>query len=570
MSEQKNLVLAVALSLGVMFGYNYFFAAPTAKKEEAVQQTQQTQTGAVPLKEETRLLTISKEEALQQSKRQAFEAPSVKGTLNLETGMCDDLELKNYKLTPDLNSSKVVLFSPKDTKNAYLPEISYKISASTVKPTLFTVISTESFEKGTKLTLKASLDQTVDLKREIIIDENYLFTITDTLENKGSQNVSISSQALLRLRGTPQTGGNYILHEGFVGIFNSKLEEYDYKKVQEKGIIQHQTTGGWLGLTDKYWLGAFIPDQKTPINAFIKFDKVQDEDIYEAGYITPDQTIEASKTTTLTYHLFAGAKVLNLLDAYEAKLGFDRFDLAVDFGWFYFITKPLFFALSWLNGLLGNFGLAIIALTILVKGVLFPLANKSYRNMSRMKNLTPKIEAVKKRFEHDKMKLNQELMELYKKEKVNPVSGCLPMLIQFPVFFALYKVFFVTIEMRHAPFYGWIHDLSATDPTNVFNLFGLIPFDPSQYISFLHLGLWPLIMGATMVLQQKLSPQPGDPMQAKMFLIMPVMFTFLFASFPAGLVIYWVVNNILSIAQQWGIMRLEDAKSVPTPANKGK
>jgi YidC/Oxa1 family membrane protein insertase len=373
--------------------------------------------------------------------------------------------------------------------------------------------------------------------------------------------VSLHPFARIRRDYTPVTEGYYILHEGLIGVLDGKLKEVKYDDAKSEGAkkagVAFESTGagGWAGFTDKYWLTALVPDQS--VLSVTSYRHITDNgDRYQVDFVTKDpQTIAPGGNSTLSSRLFAGAKEVRLLDRYETNANIPSFDKAVDFGWFYFITKPFFYAIDFLNGFLGNFGLAILAFTLGLKLLFFPLANKSYRSMSKMKLLAPKMTALREQYKDEPQKLQSAMMQLYKTEKVNPASGCLPMLIQIPVFFSLYKVIFVTIEMRHAPFYGWIHDLSAVDPTNVFNLFGLLPFDPSIYSHYLHLGAWPLIMGVTMYFQQKLNPPPPDPTQAKLFQFMPIIFTFMLSSFPAGLVIYWSWNNSLTILQQTLIMR---------------
>jgi YidC/Oxa1 family membrane protein insertase len=344
--------------------------------------------------------------------------------------------------------------------------------------------------------------------------------------------------------------GYYILHEGPIGVVDGSLDEIKYKTLAEKGTIEADSKGGWLGITDKYWLATLVPQQDLPIKTAFRHETEGDR--YQTDFRGPAMTVQPGQTVEVTNRLFAGAKEVKLLDTYSERYGIPLFDRAVDFGWFYFLTKPIFLFLHWLHGVVGNYGVAILLLTLLVKAAFFPLANRSYTAMSKMKGLQPKIQELRERYEDDKAKLNTEMMALYKREGANPVSGCLPIFIQIPVFFSLYKVLFTTIEMRHAPFFGWIHDLSAPDPTNVFTLFGLVPWSPPQ---MLHLGIWPLVMGLTMFLQQRLNPQPADPAQARIMMLMPLMFIFLFSTFPAGLVIYWAWNNSLSILQQWLIMR---------------
>ncbi|MBT5811232.1 MAG: membrane protein insertase YidC, partial [Rhodospirillaceae bacterium] len=392
-------------------------------------------------------------------------------------------------------------------------------------------------------------------EREYSLDDNFMITLTQRVKNNTSKDISLAPYGLLSRTGTPQLLGFYILHEGLLGVFDQTLKEVDYSDLRDDGAQRQSTTGGWLGITDKYWLAALIPDQKMKVETSFNAAKRGNLDLYQADYLAPPIVAKSGGVIETTNSLFAGAKEVTMLDKYEAERGVARFDLAVDFGWFYWLTKPIFYMIIWLNERLGNFGLAILALTVMIKLLFFPLANKSYVSMSRMKKLQPKMVELRERCGDDRQKMNQEMMALYKTEKVNPASGCLPMVVQIPVFFALYKVLFVSIEMRHAPFYGWIHDLSAPDPLGLLTAFGMIPWDVPEIYQMVNIGIWPLIMGISMFLQQKLNPAPADPVQAKIFMFMPIMFTFLLAQFPAGLVIYWAWNNVLSMTQQWVIMR---------------
>jgi YidC/Oxa1 family membrane protein insertase len=387
--------------------------------------------------------------------------------------------------------------------------------------------------------------------------------VTQRVVNNGEGAIDLAPYGLISRTNTPEILGFYILHEGPLGVFNGTLEEFDYgddlkdNYAGQDATIVKDTTGGWLGITDKYWLAALVPDQSAKVKARFVYNQPGGRDHYQSDFVYDSATVAPGASLETTSRLFAGAKVVPLLQEYEERYGIVKFDLAVDFGWFSFLTKPIFQALHWANGQLGNFGLAILALTVVIKLIFFPLANKSYKSMAKMRKLQPKMMELRERYGEDKQRLNQEMMGLYKKEGANPLSGCLPILIQIPVFFALYKVMFVTIEMRHAPFYGWIRDLSAPDPTTILNGFGLFPWDAPELglLNVLNIGIWPLLMGISMFLQQKLNPQPPDPVQAKVFLMMPVVFTFLLSTFPAGLVIYWTWNNILSMAQQAFIMK---------------
>jgi YidC/Oxa1 family membrane protein insertase len=395
--------------------------------------------------------------------------------------------------------------------------------------------------------------------RKISINDDYLITYDDSVASSLDGAITMHPYGLVRRQGTPSMSGLYILHEGPLGVFDETLDEQDYSDLKDApaGGIKIETleAGGWIGITDKYWLAALLPSQQNKFT--FSFQSLPGkEDRYQADYIDNSGQILAPGGAVSTQgRLFAGAKKVVLLDHYKEELGIPNFDLAIDFGWFYFLTKPFFYAINWLFQLFGNFGVATIAFTVVVKLAFFPLANKSYRSMAKMRILTPKLQLLRERFGDDRMKLNQEMMALYKAEKVNPAAGCLPVLLQIPVFFALYKVLFVTIEMRHAPFFGWIADLSAPDPTSIFNVFGLLPYSVDFLPPFLQLGLWPIFMGVSMFFQMRLNPAPPDPIQAKIFQWMPVFFTFLLATFPAGLVIYWTWNNLLSMAQQWYIMK---------------
>ena len=394
--------------------------------------------------------------------------------------------------------------------------------------------------------------------RTMAVDENFMFTVTQKVENTTGQPVTLHPYGLLSRTNKPaDIQDMYILHEGPLGVFDGTLKEVDYAELETSKGESHDSTGGWIGYTDKYWLTALAPGAAEKVTMRLTHQAQGPNHKYQVDFMGIAMTVPAGGSVEDTTHFFAGSKQLELLDGYGDKYGISHFDLAIDFGWFYFLTKPFFYMLTWFAKHLGNFGLAILALTVVIKLAFFPLANKSYVAMSKMKKLQPEIQAMQQRFGDDKMRMNQELMALYKREKVNPVSGCLPVVIQIPVFFALYKVLYGTIEMRHEPFYGRSTDLWAIDHTSIFNLFGLIPWTPP---ALLMNGVWPLIMGFTMWLQQKLNPQPTDPVQAKMFTFLPFLFTFLLASFPAGLVIYWAWSNTLSIAQQWVIMRKEGVK----------
>lgn len=552
MNDQKNIIIAILLSVIIIFGFQYFFAPPQPTKQEAKPVAPQAQMA-------TDQKIVTRDEALKSSPRRLqIQSSTVKGSLNLEGAVLDDLTLTQYRETIDPKSPEIVLLSPQNTANAYFARFGWT-SQNLNLPNEKTVWESNGLNltPQTPVTLSWDNGQGLVFHQIISIDDHYMFTVTQKVTNKGTASVSLSPQGYLARQGIPTTAGFFILHEGPVGVFDGKLNDPSYDDVSKTGALQNPKAPGWFGYTDKYWLAAFVPDPKATITSSYGHQGKDATTIYSATYQRDPLNLEPGHSIEATDHFFAGAKVLSLLDGYEVTLGINHFDLAVDFGWFYFMTKPIFYILDFLKQYLGNFGLAILALTVIIKAIFFPLANKSYVSMAKMKALQPDIEKIRERYKDDRLTMNQKVMEVYQKQKVNPMAGCLPMVIQIPVFFALYKVLFVSIEMRQAPFYGWIHDLSAPDPTTIFNLFGLIPWDPPSYLM---IGAWPLIMGATMFLQQKMSPPPADPAQAKMFLLMPVLFTYLLAQFPAGLVIYWAWNNALSIAQQWVIMKRAEVK----------
>ncbi len=597
MSDQRNLVIAIALSLAILLGFQYFIEAPRqeARQKALEQQQAQTQTeqsadggitpaapgteggtttapGVVPGATSTGVgsvpsaasLAASRNAALNLSPRVTVNAPRLGGTISLKGARIDDLTMLDYKVSIDEDSPPVTLLSPHRAPNPYYGQFGWVPLDGLKVPDGDTVwqANRKTLDPSRPLTLTWDNPDGVRFIQVIEIDEHFMMKVTQRVENNSTSPVSTHPYGRIVRTDTPSTLGFYILHEGPLGVFNDTLKEVDYDDLVEGPADLNNSTGGWIGITDKYWLTALIPGQKTAYTGAFRYSQPNSKDTYQADFMVQAPHIVApGATAQAVSHFFAGAKEVHLLDRYEEQLKIARFDLAVDFGWFYFLTKPLFFVLDYFFKLLGNFGLAILLLTVCVKLIFFPLANKSYAAMSKMKALQPEMTKLRERHGNDRQKMNQEMMALYKREKVNPASGCLPILVQIPVFFALYKVMFVTIEMRHQPFFGWIHDLSAPDPMYIFTLFGAIPWDVPQ---FLAIGIWPVLMGASMYLQQILNPQPADPVQAKIFLFMPLFFTFLLGSFPAGLVIYWTWNNILSVSQQWVIMKRMGVAVNPT------
>lgn len=507
--------------------------------------------------------SANRDEILASAQRVVIDTPRVDGSISLVGGQIDDLSLRNYREELDPSSKEIVVLLPKGMRNAYFADFGWvpgSGSADVKMPATDTVWTADrsTLTPSKPVTLSWDNGEGLVFKKTYAIDDNFMFSVIQRVENTGNTATSAHTYGLISRRTTPEVTGFFILHEGMLGVFDETLTEVDYDEIQEQGVIEQSATGGWIGITDKYWLTALVPDQGKAVNSRFVHRQSDGVDRYQVDYLSEAMRIPAGGSIEFETHFFAGAKEVSLLDGYTDEFGVGRFDLAIDFGWFYFLTKPIFQALLWLNGHVGNLGVSILLLTVAIKLAFFPLANKSYVAMSKMKKLQPDMKKLREVYGDDKVKLNQEMMALYKREKANPASGCLPILIQIPVFFALYKVLFVTIEMRHAPFFGWIQDLSAPDPTTIFNMFGLIPWTPPD---FLMIGIWPLIMGISMFLQQKLNPQPADPIQAKIFLFMPIMFTFLLARFPAGLVVYWAWNNTLSILQQWIIMRRMGVKA---------
>jgi YidC/Oxa1 family membrane protein insertase len=569
MTDQRNLFLAILLSIVILLGFQYFYEAPRVERQKAElaqQRAEEQVTAPAPTTPEG--LTApgapvavpagprDRGEVLADGQRVRIETPRLHGSINTIGGRIDDLTLADYHVDPKPGSPEIVLLSPAGAAQPYYAEFGWVPAAGTNQPTPGSTTRWTAaggpLRPDSPVTLTWDNGQGLVFERTIAIDADYMFTVTQRVRNTTGQPVSLVPYSLISRHGTPPTLGYYILHEGPLGVFDGALKEYKYNDIQADAPVQNASTGGWMGITDKYWLVSLIPESQDRVEARIRHTVANGQDRYQVDYTGQPVTIDPGQTVENTDRLFAGAKQVRLLDAYAEKLNIPHFDLAIDFGWFYFLTKPFFYALDMLGRLFGNFGVAILVFTVFIKALFFPLANKSYRAMSKMKALQPEMTKLRERFGEDRQRMSQEMMALYKREKVNPVSGCLPIVIQIPVFFALYKVLFVTIEMRHAPFFGWIHDLSAPDPTSLLNLFGLLPFTTP---TFLHIGVWPIIMGITMFLQQKMNPAPPDPVQQKIFTFLPLVFTFMLASFPAGLVIYWAWNNALSILQQWLIMR---------------
>ena len=577
--ENRNMILAIALSMSVLFGWQVFVVGPELEKEAARQQaiaemqaeeaaeaTNDAPTAAAQTTAGTAAGTTpgtaTESRPADTAPRIVIDAPLVSGSISLAGLRIDDVMLKAFRETQDEDSPNIQFLKKTSADSPYFAEFGWaSAGGEQPMPTAESRWSASSMvlAPNQPVTLTWDNGEGLTFRRLLTINEDYLITVDDSVESRLDAAVTLFPYGLVRRHGTPPTTGIYILHEGALGVFDETLREEDYDDMQDadRGTLEvkPETDGGWIGITDKYWLAALVPDQsKRMTYAFKSLSGTEDR--YQVDFIAAEGMIlSPGGSVTSQTRLFAGAKIVTLLDQYSEEFGIPNFDLAIDFGWFYFLTKPFFLVINWLNGILGNFGVAVLGFTVIVKLVFYPLANKSYRSMGKMRLLQPKIQQIREKHSEDRMAMNREMMELYKTEKINPAAGCLPVLLQIPVFFALYKVLFVTIEMRHAPFFGWITDLSAPDPTSVFNLFGLLPYSVGFLPPFLQLGIWPILMGISMFLQMRLNPAPPDPVQAKIFQFMPIIFTFLLATFPAGLVIYWTWNNLLSMAQQWYIMR---------------
>ena len=558
--DTRNLIAAICLSMSVLIGYQILFGEPTqenVKKEQQLVYKNNEPSIELPKDNNTSLTEVIKK--TRNIDRINVVNDELQGSISLLGARIDDLVLKKYRKTLDPESDQIRFLKKIDEREPFFIQFGWSSPNKNKVPNGNTVWkgSKSSLDPNNPVILTWNNGEGLKFSQIISIDDNYMIKVIQKVKNETNNSVNLYPYGFIRRSGEPKTTDFFVLHEGPLGVFDGSLKEHSYSDLKETGqkgmSIKTKENGGWIGITDKYWMAALIPDQNT--NSNFTFRYVNNSASYQTDFLGELSKIPENGEIEIVSRVFSGAKKLNLLDKYEEDLKIKNFDLAIDFGWFYFLTKPFFYALSWANNILGNFGLAILAITVVVKIIFFPLANKSYKSMARMRVLTPQLQQLRERFGNDRQKMNMEMMALYKREKVNPAAGCLPILVQIPVFFALYKVLFVSIEMRQAPFFGWIKDLSALDPTSVFNIFGLLPYSTDFLPDFLNLGIWPLLMGATMVLQQRLNPKPPDPVQAQIFAWMPVVFTFLLATFPAGLVIYWTWNNLLSIAQQWIITR---------------
>jgi YidC/Oxa1 family membrane protein insertase len=568
----RNTILFVVCAVAMLIVYQTFVLQPAQRRQQAEAEARAAaakQAGAVVLPDgrvapAPASQFVSREEAQVASPRARIDSPALTGSVALKGGRIDDLYLKQYRTALAPTSPPVELFRPEGARQAHFAEFGWTGVQNGPGPqTVWTLVSGSTLAPNSPVVLRWDNGQGLVFTRTIAVDDRFMFTVTDTATNRTGAAVRLAPYASVQRQGQPELSKTPIIHEGGVGELGERLELLPYKKWKQRGRVDKPSTGGWLGLTDKYWLAAVIPDQRQAVQADFRVTTVNGVDVYEANYVGGAVNLQPNQEASTTHRLFAGAKRVQILKDYEKNLGIARFDDAVDWGHFWFFTRPIFTLLSFFQSWVGNFGIAILMLTVVVRLIFFPLANKSYESITKMKKLQPQMEAIKKKNEKDPAKAQQELMALYQQEKINPLMGCLPMLVQIPVFYSLYKVLFVTIEMRHAPFFGWVHDLSAPDPTTFVNLFGLIPWDPAMTPligSFLagplHIGVWPLLYGFTMWLTTAMSPSPSqDPTQKLVFQLMPIIFTFMLGQVAVGVVIYWCWSNVLSILQQYVIMR---------------
>ncbi|MBM2710374.1 membrane protein insertase YidC [Mesorhizobium caraganae] len=585
MENNRNFYITIVLSVLILGLWQYFYVLPRSERQaeatrieeqRAAEQKEAAEAanpggttapaapGAIPNAPGTYVTTPEgRAQEVAKTARVKIDTPSLSGSINLTGGRLDDLKLKHYTETVDKTSPQIQLLNPQALPTGYYAEIGFVGSDTTGAvpgpETVWSVDGNATLTPATPVTLTFTNDKGLTFKRTISVDGDYMFTVSDAVQNSGSAPVTLSNYGRVIRFDKPAVASSYVLHEGLIGVTGTEgLQEHKYADIEKNKLYTpSKSTDGWLGITDKYWAVTLVPTEKQPFQPhYAYYDNGRPR--YQSDFLTDPITIAAGQSATVETEIFAGAKEVNKINAYAQDRHIRLFDRLIDWGWFIWITKPMFYLIDTLYKFFGNFGLAILATTVVVKTIFFPLANKSYASMANMKKVQPKMLEIREKYADDKMKQQQAMMELYKTEKINPLAGCWPVALQIPVFFSLYKVLYITIEMRHAPFFGWIQDLAAPDPTSIFNLFGLLPFAPPAFLP--HMGAWAVVMGITMFLQMRMNPTPPDPTQAQIFTWMPVIFTFMMGSFPAGLVIYWAWNNTLSILQQGVIMKRQGAK----------
>jgi YidC/Oxa1 family membrane protein insertase len=558
MENQKNLFLAIAISMAIIFGFQFIMPQPDPIERSANDTNAETGIDLSQTTPQTIVTFEDKEKVLSTSKRVTFNNGKISGSINLSGAIIDDLVLLEYRKLLDINSEKINFLNPLGTKDSYSLDTGWVTTDTNIHlPDSSSLWSSSgSYLDGkNSVTLSWSNDQNMIFEKIISLDENYLFQVEQKIINKSELMFEAFPYGLSKRKGEPEMQEFFILHEGPMSVTDSVLKEYSYEDLREDKKIKFSSLGGWIGITDKYWQTAIIPDQNEAIQQTFSYNSANNEDSYQTDVVGSKISVGSNSQVSHNFKLFAGPKIVKVIDGYMEEFGIKEFDRSVDFGWLYFLTKPIFNVLIFIHGYVGNFGYAIMLFTLLMRICFFPLAQQSFKSMAKMKKLAPEMKRLKEQYGDDKSGLQKEMMALYKKEKANPIAGCLPILLQIPVFFALYKVLFVTIEMRHAPFIGWIHDLSAPDPLGLLTAFGLFDWNVPGLLQILNVGIWPILMGISMFLQQKLNPQPVDKVQAKIFMFLPIVFTFVLGGFAAGLVIYWTTNNVLSMAQQYVIQR---------------
>jgi YidC/Oxa1 family membrane protein insertase len=557
MENQKNLFLAIVISMAIIFGFQLLVPQPE-KAPISEEQTFEENSVELSIQNTNTQIVINRDEVISSSGRVIFDNGKIKGSINLEGGFIDDLILEEFRETLDPTSDLIEFLNPLGSQDAYYLDTGWVSSDSTLElPNNKSIWKTDKNSMGVDDPVKLfwTNSQGITFEKIISLDENYLFNVDQRVINNTDRSFDLFPFGLSKRQGIPEMQNFFILHEGPISITDGVLEEYDYDDLKENKKIKHTSIGGWIGITDKYWQTAIIPNQNEPIHQTYSYSFAENVDNFQTDIVGEKIAVSNGASISHNFKLFAGPKIVSVIDTYMEEYGIQEFDRSVDFGWFYFLTKPIFNVLQFVFGYVGNFGWSIIAFTILMRICFFPLAQQSFKSMAKMKKLGPEMQRLKEQYGDDRAGMQKEMMALYKREKANPIAGCLPILLQIPVFFALYKVLFVTIEMRHAPFIGWIHDLSAPDPLGLLTAFGFFDWNVPGILQLFNIGIWPILMGISMFLQQKLNPAPVDKMQAKIFMFLPIVFTFVLGGFAAGLVIYWTTNNVLSMAQQYVIQR---------------
>jgi len=556
MENQKNLFLAIIISMAIIFGFQLL--VPQPERAPVTEENNAQESVSLDIQGTTSAILLDRDQVLEETVRVTFDNSKIKGSINLEGGFIDDLVLEEYRETLDPASDFIGFLNPLGSEDAYYLDTGWVSPDSSIElPSNKSRWTADKSSIGINDPVKITWtnSQNITFEKIITLDEHYLFSVDQRVINNSDKSFDLYPFGLSKRQGLPEMQNFFILHEGPLSVTDGVLEEYDYDDLKEKQKIKLNSVGGWIGMTDKYWQTAIIPNQNEPIQQTYSYSFVENIDNFQTDLVGAKIVVGNGDNISHNLKLFAGPKIVSVIEQYMDEYGVQEFDRSVDFGWFYFLTKPIFHVLEFIFGYVGNFGWAIIIFTLLMRICFFPLAQASFKSMAKMKKLGPELQRLKEQYGDDRAGMQKEMMALYKREKANPIAGCLPILLQIPVFFALYKVLFVTIEMRHAPFIGWIHDLSAPDPLGLLTLFGFVDWSVPGILQLFNIGIWPILMGISMFLQQKLNPAPVDKMQAKIFMFLPIVFTFVLGGFAAGLVIYWTTNNVLSMAQQYVIQR---------------